>query len=122
MSEDVITRAEHDAFAELMRSENSRLKEENDRQNKRIGALEENSRQITELTASVRELAVNMQNMNKELSRQCDQMEMQARRTGERLEKLENQDGEMWRKVTGYIITAVISLLLGYIFTRIGIV
>lgn len=122
MAEDVITRAEHEAFAELMRSENNRLKEENDRQNKRIGALEENSRQITELTASVRELAVNMQNMNKELSRQCDQMEMQAKRTGERLEKLENQDGEMWRKVTGYIITAVIGLLLGYIFTRIGIV
>ena len=121
MSEDVITRAEHDAFAELMRSENSRLKEENDRQNKRIGALEENSRQITELTASVRELAVNMQNMNKELSRQCDQMEMQARRTGERLEKLESQDGEKWRKAIAYIGTAILGAILAIVFAKIGL-
>ena len=39
---------------------------------------------------------------------------------GERLEKLEEQDGAMWRKVTGYIITAIIGILLGFVFRQIG--
>ena len=39
--EDYIMRVEHEAFAELMNSENKRLEEENDRQNKRLAVLEE---------------------------------------------------------------------------------
>ena len=39
---------------------------------------------------------------------------------GERLERLESRDGEMWRKVTGYAITAVISIVVGFVFAQIG--
>ena len=39
---------------------------------------------------------------------------------GKRLETLENRDGEMWRKVVGYIVTAVIGIVLGFVFTQIG--
>lgn len=39
---------------------------------------------------------------------------------GQRLEVLEKRDGEMWRKVVGYIITAVIGGIIGYIFNMIG--
>ena len=35
---------------------------------------------------------------------------------GERLEVLENRDGEMWRKAIGYIVTAVIGMAMGYFF------
>ncbi len=38
----------------------------------------------------------------------------------DRLKTLENRDGEMWRKVTGYLITAVLGVVIGYIFTQIG--
>ena len=67
-------------------------------------------REISSLTASVAKLASSMESMLKEQERQ-----------GERLEALEGRDGEMWRKVTGYIITAVTGIVLGFIFTRIGI-
>ena len=98
-----ITRAEHDEFAK-------RQDEENKRQNRRIDALEEMVREIGSLTTSVAKLASSMESMLKEQERQ-----------GERLEALEGRDGEMWRKVTGYIITAVTGIVLGFIFTRIGI-
>ena len=35
-------------------------------------------------------------------------------------ERLESRDGEMWRKVSGYIITAVIGIVIGFIFTQLG--
>ena len=39
---------------------------------------------------------------------------------GERLQKLESLDGEMWRKVVGYIATAIIGIVIGFIFKQIG--
>ncbi len=50
-----------------------------------------------------------MENMLKE---QIDQ--------GKRIEVLENRDGKMWRKVTDYIVTAIIGIVLGFIFNQIG--
>lgn len=97
-----ITRAEHEEFVK-------RIDAENNRQNRRIDLLEKSVQNINDLAMSVRELATNMKNMSEELRSQ-----------GEKLETLEGRDGEMWRKVTGYIITAVIGIVVGYIFTRIG--
>lgn len=97
-----IPRKEHEEFAK-------RQDEENHRQNRRIGELEEAVRQIGALTTSVEKLASSMESMLKEQEKQ-----------GKRLEVLEGRDGEMWRKVTGYIITAIIGIVVGYIFTRIG--
>ena len=97
-----ITRAEHEEFRR-------RLEEENQRQNKRLELIEESVREMGALTASVERLAVSMENMLKEQERQ-----------GERLEALEGRDGEMWRKVVGYVVTAIISITLGYIFSKIG--
>lgn len=107
--DDFISRKEHEEFCKRMEIENKRLEDENDRQNKRIDILETNVLKIQSLTTSVEKLAVNMESMLKEQEKQ-----------GKRLEALEERDGEMWRKVTGYIITAVIGLVVGYIFTRIG--
>ncbi|MCD8239399.1 MAG: hypothetical protein LUC92_08705 [Clostridiales bacterium] len=97
-----ISRAEHNEFCK-------RIEEENARQDKRIALLEENVKQYSALAASVEKLAVNMENMLKEQEKQ-----------GKRLEALESRDGEMWRKVTAYIITAIIGIVIGYIFTQIG--
>lgn len=98
-----ISREEHDEFAK-------RMEEENKRQNKRIDLLEINVKEIGALTASVQKLAVNMENMLKVQGQQA-----------ERLEVLEGRDGEMWRKVSGHIVTTVVGLVLGYFFTKIGI-
>ena len=100
--DEYVTRAEHEEFR-------IRLDAENNRQNKRIDLLEKNEQQIQSLATSVEKLALNMENMLKEQERQ-----------GERLKALESRDGEMWRKVTGYVITAVIGIVVGYIFTQFG--
>lgn len=98
-----ITRAEHEEFAR-------RQDEENHRQNRRLGELEENVRQIGALATSVEKLAASMEGMLREQEKQ-----------GKRLETLENRDGEKWRQVTGYVITTLISLVLGYFFAHLGI-
>ncbi len=100
--DDTISRAEHEEFRRRLEAEDGRL-------NKRLSIVEEDLKNIKELTASVEKLAVNMENMMKIQEKQ-----------GKRLETLENRDGEMWRKVVGYVLTAVISVVVGFVFSRIG--
>ncbi len=100
--EDYITRPEHEEFRK-------RMEEEDHRQNRRIDLLEENVLEIGQLTTTVAKLAMNMENM-------LNVQEQQDKR----LKALESRDGEMWRKVTGYLITAVVGIVIGYIFQQIG--
>ena len=37
---------------------------------------------------------------------------------GKRLETLKSRDGEMWRKVVGYVITTIIGIVVGYFFNH----
>lgn len=97
-----ITRAEHEEFSR-------RIEEENKRQNKRLELLEENTKRLETVNTSIEKLAANMENMLKEQVQQ-----------GKRLEVLEGRDGEMWRKVVGYIVTAVVGIVVGFIFTQLG--
>lgn len=92
-----------------MEAENKRLSDEDKRQNRRIDALEDTVRQIGTLTASVEKLAISVESMAK----------AQEQQSG-RLEAIEKRDGEMWRKVTGYIATAVLGIIVGFIFKKIG--
>lgn len=98
-----ITRAEHEEFKR-------RLEEENKRQDRRIELLENSVQQINTLATSVERLALSVQSMVKEQERQ-----------GERLETLEGRDGERWRQVVGYVVTAIIGAVLGLIATQIGV-
>lgn len=104
-----ITYAEHKEFCERMETENKRLADEDRRQNKRIDAIEESVRQIGTLATSVEKLAVNMENMAKEQEEQ-----------GRQLRDLEARDGETWRQVTRYIVTAIIGIVVGFIFHQFG--
>lgn len=97
-----ISRAEHEEFRR-------RLEEENKRQDKRIELLEENVRELGQLTNSVGKLATSVESMVKEQEKQ-----------GKRLETLEGRDGEMWRKVVGYILTAVAGIIIGFVFNQFG--
>lgn len=97
-----ITRAEHDEFCK-------RIDEENKRQDERIELLEETTKRLDGLNSSIEKLALNMENMLKEQMKQ-----------GKRLEILESRDGEMWRKVVSYAVTAVVGIVIGFIFKNIG--
>lgn len=102
VEQDFLLRREHNEFAK-------RMEAEHDRQNHRLGDLEESVKQIGALTVAVEKMAVTMQQMLNEQKAQ-----------GERMEVLESRDGEMWRKAIGYIVTAVLGLVIGYAFKQIG--
>ena len=101
--ENPISRAEHEEFRR-------RLEEENRRQDKRIELLEDNMRELNQLTTSVGKLATSVESMVKEQEKQ-----------GQRLETLEDRDGAMWRKVVGYAVTAVVGIIIGYVARQIGL-
>lgn len=86
-----ISRAEHEEFAR-------RIDAQEKRQDRRLELLEENVREIGALTVSVQKLAQSLQSMVKEQEQQ-----------GRRLQALESRDGEKWRKLMGYIATALTS-------------
>lgn len=98
-----ITRAEHEEFCKRVEAEDSR-------QNKRLEILEEQTKQFTDLVLSVRELALSVKQL----------AEIQKVQ-GEKLDELESRDGEMWRKVSGYVITSIIGLVVGYLFHKLGL-
>lgn len=97
-----ITRAEHEEFCK-------RMEDEHARQNSRIKLLEEQTKTITDLAISVKELATSVK-----------QMAETQKEQGDKLEKLEERDGEMWRKAVGYVVTAIIGIVIGFIFRQIG--
>lgn len=100
--DETISRAEHEEFVK-------RMEQENERQNHRITNLEAEIKEIAAMATSIDRLATNMENMAKEQERQ-----------GTRLEVLESRDGEMWRKVVSYIVTAVAGIVIGFIAKQIG--
>ena len=85
------------------------MQDEHKRQNHRIDELEKAFEQNNKLLISVEKLALSMENMQKELRDQSN-----------RLDTIEGRDGEMWRKVVGYVVTAVIGAVIGFVFTQIG--
>lgn len=101
--EEPVTRAEYGEFCK-------RMEDEHKRQNERLKLLEEQTKQVTDIAVSVRELALSVKQM-------AETQKLQ----GDRLEKLEGHDGEMWRKVIGYVITTVVGLVIGAALKQIGI-
>ena len=102
MDDQTISRAEHEEFCKRMEEEHARV-------NKRLISLEENNKQITEIAISVKELAINMNQISCELKKQ-----------GTKLESFEARDGEKWRKAVSYILTTIAGIILGFIFKYVG--
>lgn len=101
--DEYLRRHEHEEFAKGVDREQVR-------QNKRIADLEATVRQINDLTLSVQKLAINMEHM---LVNQTEQ--------SKRLEELENRDGEKWRSISMYVLTALIGAVLGFALKQVGI-
>ena len=103
MENEYLLKSVHDEFSK-------RVEEENDRQNHRLSALEETLTKILSMSTSVERLATNMEHMVKEQQAQ-----------GERLKVLEDKDGEMWRKLVSYSLTAILSIIIGYLASHFGL-
>ena len=102
---DFISRHEHEEFVK-------RMEDEDHRQNRRIGDLEDNFRQLNSLTIAVEKLALSMENMLKEQKKQ-----------GERLEILEGVPKKNWDSLKYGVIgalasgigSAIIAMILNYL-------
>lgn len=95
MTEEFITVQVHNEFAK-------RIDEENTRQNHRLSELEQNFKVVQELVVSTKELAMSMETMAKELSRQ-----------GQCLKELEFRPAKRWDLVITSIITVVVGAVAG---------
>lgn len=95
--ENPITRAEHEEFRRNMEAEHKRI-------NKRLDGIENISQRITDLYISVNNLAKSIENMVKI---QQDH--------AQRIEIIENRDGEKWRFTVKLIATATVSAVVGAI-------
>ena len=62
------------------------------------------------IAVSVEKMAISVENMQKEVSKQ-----------GEKLEELRSRDGAKWRKVTEYVVLAIIGAVVGFVIAQVGL-
>lgn len=101
--EDVITRREHEAFEK-------RMDEANDRQSERISILEDEVKELREISGDIKSLLVEMKGMREEQEKQ-----------GVRLATLEGRDGEKWRDTAKNVLFTIIGIVIAYVFFKAGI-
>lgn len=92
----------HAEFAQRMEDEHRRI-------NQRLEGVESSVKEITRLTLSVQSLAESVQRMCKEQERQS-----------ERLQTLEDRDGDNWRALMKYLLTGLAGALAGFIASWLG--
>ncbi len=103
MEDRFLPRREHEEFSKRMEDDHERMKA-------RIKNLEVMNKQINDLIIATNEIAVSVRNLT----------EVQRAQSA-RLENLENRDGELWRKLIGYIISGIVGILVGFLFKQVGI-
>ena len=104
---DPISREEHEEFMK-------RIEAEDNRQNRRIELLEKSVEQFNQLTTAVQKLADNMESMLKEQEQQ-----------GVRLQKLEGQREENWKRWAGdgatFILGLASAIATAYVESQLGL-
>ena len=98
--EDYVSRVEHTEFSK-------RIEQENERQNHRIANLESAMNQLSELVASVKVLAVNVENIAEQIKSQ-----------GERLKEIEGKPAKRWETVVGCIISGLVGAGVAWLVTH----
>ena len=120
-----VTRKEFETFrTELEKRtevEHKRLEDEDERQNHRLKEIEDQNKQIANLALSVNELASGVKGIAKETERLSGMINESVKKLDGRITKIEGRDGEKWRSVIAYLITTVIGLAAGMIFSKIGL-
>lgn len=97
MDSGYLPRHEHEEFAK-------RISEEKERTNARLKKLEEHDETNTKTLLAIERLATGVENLQKQVSEQ-----------GDRLEAIENRDGETWRNTKWYAFTVVLGAVIGFL-------
>lgn len=103
MAEEYVPRGEYEERV-------ARIDDENIRQNRRLENLEKVVDKITDLTGSIREMAITLGSMQKELEKQ-----------GQRLEAIEDEPAEKWKTLTKTVLTVIASAVIGYLLAKGGL-
>lgn len=98
---------------ELLKSELARIRDEDQRQNRRIEILEGMTKVIQELVISIHGLAKDMEQMLQEQRDQGKRLDNQSKR----LDALEREPGNVYKDMKKTAITAIISALAGGLAT-----
>lgn len=93
---------------EALAVELERIRDEDDRQNKRIAAIEEDTKAIHRLAASVEKLAMQIQSTL-----------LEQKEHSERIQKLEDEPVEAWNAVKKKALDTAIGLVVGALVTGI---
>lgn len=101
MSEQYVTLEVHNEFVKRIDAEDSR-------QNKRIEIIEAKQAQISELVASVQVLAVNVENIAKEINKQS-----------QRLDEIEGIPKKRWETIVACIITGLLGAAISAVIAGI---
>ena len=101
MSEQFVTLEVHNEFVK-------RIDAEDNRQNKRIEIIEAKQAQISELVASVKVLAANVENIAKEINEQ-----------GNRLKEIEGIPKKRWETIVACIITGLLGAAISAVIAGI---
>lgn len=86
-----------------------RMEDENHRQNKRISECEESIKQMGEIVRSIDRLTTSVESLASDIQKQ-----------GVRLEAIEKEPAENWKKATWEVIKYAIILVLGIVAIKIG--
>ena len=96
--DEFVTLALHNEFAD-------KIKQEDERQNKRISLLEESMKQIYDLNTSVEKIAMSIETLTTEIGEQ-----------NKRLKAIEDKPSQNWDKfiwlIGGVVLTAIVTLIL----------
>ena len=106
MDGEFVTWDHQKAYEEKIISEFKRRDDENDRQNHRIGKLEDAVEHIAELVTSVKILATQMEAMATEQKKQ-----------GDRLEEIEKKPAKRWDVVITGALSAIVGALMAALMT-----
>ena len=101
MNSGYLLHVEHEEFAK-------RIEEEHQRINHRLKHLEDQEKLQTEVLLAIKEQTMEIKELKKAVLQQ-----------DERLETLENRDGESWRNFKWYIFLTIAGAVIGYIVNAI---
>ncbi|MBD5463046.1 MAG: hypothetical protein HDR24_08330 [Lachnospiraceae bacterium] len=103
MDGEYISLREHEAFER-------RMDEANDRQSKRISILEDEVKELREISSDIKSLLVEMKGMREEQEKQ-----------GVRLATLEGRDGEKWRDTAKDVLSVIIGAIIAFVLMKVGL-
>ena len=95
--DDFLLRREHIEFAK-------RMEEEHTRMGHRLEMLEENYKQLNELTTSVKLQTMTLDNISKKVDKQ-----------GEQIDKIVNAPAEKWNTASKTVLTTAVSKVVDYL-------